>query len=264
MVEELDFTGREKQMDTIISLARTASLYKVPQDGIAKVICDIFPISYENARGIIMQANSWGLKNWGTPDWDAARWFHQSIHDEDKYQGSKGGDQEYVTELWRTSGHSEIFYGEETIRDTIIETYIRSLMYMGVASVFGYNYAPDSIRVPIVGYVDRLLKQRMNQIFLLLMKRIEDTQEETKIRNEWIGRSFDIDAPAALGMVIKSCKRKQDFLNSAMTLRESEKVTNFRALLTEPSQMLRSWQDQEPWIYRRFLLYFRVLPKRSI
>jgi hypothetical protein len=236
IAEELDVDSRKNEMDTILSRSRHANLYEeVPLDGIAKVLCDIFPVSYENAYEIIEKSRDWGDEHWNTPHWDAAQWLLNRIQDEDQYVGSKKLEQDLITRFWQRLGDEKMF-----IEDTISEIYLRALIYVGVASQFGFNYAPDSIRVPIVGYIDKSLKQRMNQISMLLVKEIEDKhRENAKTSNKRIGRWFDIQIPAIFNMAIKSCSRKQDFLHQAISLREeSENIRNLRTWLTEVNKTI--------------------------
>jgi len=238
IAEELDVDSRKDQMDTILSRSRHANLYREVQlDGVAKVLCDIFPISYENASQIIEKARDWGDEHWNTPHWDAAQWLLKSIHDEDGRVRLKEYDQDHVAGFWERLGQEKMF-----IEDTISETYLRSLVYVGVASEFGFNYAPDSVRVPIVGYIDKSLKQTMNQISLLLMRDIDGKyRERVKTMNTQIGRWFDIEIPPIFSMVIKSSKGKQDFLHQAIALREeSENIRNFRAWLMDVNNAILS------------------------
>lgn len=135
---------------------------------IAHIISDIFPVPYKTASEAISDAHNWSNEVWNTPDWyETSNWF--TFDEEDSHLMFKEYDakKEYYYKFWN---YPEF---EDMVKGTISETYLRAILYYLVASTKGLNYYPDSIRVPIIAYINKRIRKNINKLGQKLIKEAE-------------------------------------------------------------------------------------------
>jgi hypothetical protein len=202
----------------------------IGQEGLAKVIADIFKINKKTASKALVAAGSWSLEKWDTPNWqwflsndlEHNMWMKLHTPNEDKY-------------------YTQLKAGDVT-QDIISDTYLRTILYLRVASQIGLNFYPDSIRVPIVAYLNSQFKTEINKHSQLLVMDLEEkNRKKTEGINKKLGfNRYEIEIPSVLSLVINTCKSKDNFLNTALELRESDRVSKLRQHLAELDQALKS------------------------
>jgi hypothetical protein len=119
--------------------------------------------------------------------------------------------------------------------ESIMEAYIRALVYFKIAVILDLNYQPDSVRVPIVAYLNKIMLKNINRFGSQLIRKADSNlRKELELIDT---NHFTINVPSALSMIIKSCIEsnysKVKFLDKALELRNSKRLKNFRNWLTE-------------------------------
>lgn len=111
-----------------------------------------------------------------------------------------------------------------------------------MASLYGLNYSPDSIRIPIVDYIHNALIEKIN----------DDTQNLIAQVRKWHGNHIEssnylvgyeklvIETPSFLGLVLTKCETKDKFLTTAIELRDNPNISKFRKMLTEYDELVRT------------------------
>jgi len=136
------------------------------------------------------------------------------------------------------------FFSAEGFRSSvppILEQCVRPMLYLKTASYCNLSYSPDSIKVPVVNYIDNEMQNQINQFAKILISKVEQKVNES-IRDENKSIGFDrykIEIPSLLAITLKSCTSKDDFLDKALALRNSKDVTRFRRKLAEHDEAVR-------------------------
>jgi hypothetical protein len=178
---------------------------------IAEIISNIFSVDYNLVYNTVSKSTDLADRSWNTPDWDAAGWFKSSLHDEMGFSWQKSDvSSERLAELENEKG--------SLLKRTILEVYVRSIIYIRMASLYGLNYSPDSIRIPIVEYIHSALIEKIN----------DDTQNLIAQVRIWHGNHIEssnylvgyeklvIETPSFLGLVLTKCETKDKFLETAI------------------------------------------------
>jgi hypothetical protein len=110
---------------------------------------------------------------------------------------------------------------------------------LDVASRNQFNYCPDSIRVPLVEYIDNVQLgniQRFGQKLIGILGR-QDASYLERISFERI----KINVPSILGKILETMKSNQsrDFIKTALELREDKKFAKVREILQIQDRVLR-------------------------
>jgi hypothetical protein len=177
---------------------------------------------------------NWGNRNWNSTSYYMDRWFNSRIHQENRtldFLKERGAD---LSELSSTSG----LYGDihaSGFQDMITDTYLRTILYLEIASHYQLNYSPDSIRVPLVEYIDSVLLRKVKNFALAFIAKYGNNGDNSKESINNI--SFDINEIKLpiLGIIInkmaKSNNTRKDFLDTIFELREEKKIKNIREIL---------------------------------
>jgi hypothetical protein len=229
ILEEIEI---KEEIQDIISEVRGQDWFLkiIGQEGLAKVFADIFKINEKTAGKALLDASMWSLEKWESPNW---QWFLSNSEAYNMWMKLRTSNKDkYYTQL--KAGH--------VTQDIISETYLRTILYLRVASQIGLNFYPDSIRVPIVAYLNSQFKTEINKHGQLLVMDLEEkNRKKTEGINKKLGfNRYEIEIPSVLSLVIDSCKSKDNFLNTALELRESDKISKLRQHLAELDQALKS------------------------
>ena len=274
-VEELNVN--DGIMDKIVGLIRSGDeIHKIlDKDLVVSIFSDIFGVydrridyvdnwrkkHYKNKR-LILDAVSWS-PDWATTNWASTfehmdRWFHSDIHEENiyhemlkspRYYGSN--PDEILTEIDTTSHYTFQF------QNMITDTYLRTILYLKVASQYQLNYSPDSIRVPLVQYIDSVMLDEVKKFGQRLVERYENNDVNSREYINNIAYEINEIKLPILGVVInkmhKSNLTKKDFLNTILDLREEKKIKNIRQILSvldkaikaEDSKDIQEWEKMK-------------------
>ena len=115
------------------------------------------------------------------------------------------------------------------IREDSCEIYVRAILYFIIASARCLNYYPDSIRTPIVAYINSCANQNINKCVKIILNEIHHrVADKIESNRERIGVSKSvIFFPLPLTHVIKECKSRDDFVDIALRLRDSPDVIKY-------------------------------------
>ena len=204
---------------------------RINKQNIAKIFTSIFPAEYDRVLRILSNITSWSTDVWQSPNFGAYNWF---ISNEEYYHVKN-------EILWRMGWRDD-----DDIQEIISETYLRSILYLLVASECGFNYAPDSVRIPIINYIHDELNRDLQNFGQKVIAEIENRKGILlKSNNQDFNfiKKQNIQMPSLFGMVLGNCKSKDDFLNKAFEFREKSELVNLRRLLSEYDRSIRSDDD---------------------
>lgn len=194
----------------------------IDKEELAQIFCHIFGITKAKALQAIDNASDWSVENTESPMW--ANWFASNAEFE--------------------------IYKLNTGQDMISSIFWRTILYLYVGSARGYNYYPDSIRIPIVAYVLNALQSKLEKYKLILhpvgQELISGLEEEhSKVRENLVKRRsannwIEIDIPAVLTYVFSECDSKDDFIKNALKLRDSKNIKNIRQFIADIEGAVKS------------------------
>jgi len=200
----------------------------IDKEVLAKIFCHTFGITKETALKALNNTTDWAIENSASPKW--TNWFSQNLDD------------------------PEILFLNPP-QDIISEVFWRTIVYLCVGSLGGYNYYPDSVRAPIVAYILHQIQHEMRAVPVgqELINAFE--KQHGRIREKYLNRRsahnwIEIDIPAALTYILERCTSKSDFLTEAIKLRNDRNVKKFRSWIASLDKAIRSNNAGE---------YFRLL-----
>lgn len=199
---------------------------------------DDWRIENSKDRKLISDALSWSPnwsnKNWSSTSYYMDRWFKSRIHQENTpldFLKERGAD---LSELSSPSALYGNMYATD-FQDMITDTYLRTILYLEVASHYQLNYSPDSIRVPLVEYIDNVLLKKVKNFALAFVAKYGNNDDNSKESINNISFEMNEIKLPILGIIInkmaKSNNTRKDFLDTILELREEKKVRNIREIL---------------------------------
>lgn len=211
---------------------------------LANVICDLFPISHEKALEGLVYAENWANENWDTPDWETSEWFNGKSNQEDMIlQRTKPN---FYSKFWSDSR------GRNSFPQTVIaEAYLRSIIYLRISDLYGISYSPDSIRIPIVDFINKSIKENISNYNQLVINKLEEKNaKKIKSLNENITfNRFEVEIPSALSLILKEIsnenRSKNDIMTKTLELRYNNKIENFRSWLSALGETIKNGNRKE-------------------
>lgn len=240
LIEEIDEHGH-KEIIPDINYSYRGGLFpfEIDLDTISGIFSDIFPLDKEYIKEIISKRRDWANKNWSSPDWsrNMVSFLKSSVNSESDIYLKK----EDAGTINKFFEDPQAVSFTDFIPDLILQILLRIPMYMGISSTLGLNYLPDSVRAPLVSYIHRIIKHQTIQYTSVIIKELEDERrkkiEQFNMRTG-LANSFEIEIPAALGTIIRECKKPDEFLSKAIELRHSKNIENFRNHLNEVNEAI--------------------------
>jgi hypothetical protein len=214
------------------------------KEELAEILSEIFPISIKLSREIVSNAGDWMQGKYTTPSWGneyAKRDVLYTIKQDPYYHP-------LIMESPGQSSDDVLLLSPE---DIVTSTYARSILYFHIASSRSLNYYPDSIRMPIVAYLNSWVNQHINKCAQNVLKQIdENVAEKIKHNHDMLGFSrFDIQIPLPFAFVTENLKKhhkkREDFLDMAIHLRDDKDVKRYRDWLSDFSFALRTNNEKE-------------------
>lgn len=112
----------------------------------------------------------------------------------------------------------------------MIDACTRSELYLQIASAYGITYSPDSLKVPIVNFINESFKRNINRYAQRVIAKMEKRRSDSrgKLYTKIGYQQSKIAMPSLLAVVLKNCKSIDDFMKEVIKMRRSRKVQTFR------------------------------------
>jgi hypothetical protein len=240
IIDETSFIDKLVIEDIIYELKGAHEIGDIRvKENLAKIISYIFRINTSAASRIISNISRWGDSRYHS----STGQYHLSDFDLN-YNITLGDDN--ISDIKRDSTQSHYLFkrspDSNSVIDMISVTYLRALLYFRMAGYLKINYQPDSIRAPIIAYLNKIALKKIDKYSSQLI-RTADSNLRKKIKS--IDTSeFTIKFPLALSMTIKSCIEsnysRDKFLDKALELRDSKEIKKLREWLAELETALNS------------------------
>jgi hypothetical protein len=199
----------------------------------ADILCDIFPIDKMLAVKVVSRANEWASSTYRTPSWSSNKGFTMSaVTQEDLSKSIVPGSLKWnVLKNRQTS-----------IEETVTETFVRGILYFMIASTRKLNYYPDSMRIPITVYLNRLLQENVYRFAKKLLLEIDDrlAKQMGSIYDKVGFTRKEIMVPSSFSGIISDCRDRSEIIDRALELRESEDLEKCRRWLAEYEEASRN------------------------
>src|SRR4030095_2074653 len=191
-------------------------------------------------KKLILDALSWS-PDWASRNWSSTytymdKWFHKHIHDESFYTKLLKSYPISPHTILSEVANSSIY--NSNFQNLITDTYLRTILYLEVASQYGLNYSPDSIRVPLVEYIDSELLYQVKEFAKFAQTLVQGSRDNKANSTNYIENiafEFDEVKLPILGIIINKMTRskltKKDFLDTVLELRNEKKVKTIRHML---------------------------------
>lgn len=232
----LELAEVEEDMAIIISQFNSStwssdSLVTQNKAEITRILCDIFPVNYEIANNAIMNSNEWANHAYTTPNWSRTKEFTKAdVAGDSHLDGglAYNGDLNFMFNIYHKA-HPKV------TQEILTSTFVRALFYLMIASSRNYNYCPDSIRIPIIAFLNSIYSQDVFKATKKILMKLDDkVAEKINLLNDVLGHSkFEIKVPSAFSLVLKASKNKEDILQKAVELRNSADLKKFRSRLAK-------------------------------
>ena len=198
----------------------------------AKILHDTFKVNLRICRKAISEAGTWANQTYQTPDWDSdegKRMIMDTIYHDDVGLRVDENSSYFLSGYQDKSvQHSEYI---------ITELYVRALFYFLVASSRSLNYYPDSMRIPLITYLNSCLNQSIYKFDMKLFSSI-DARVAKKISHvrQTMGMRMGglvINLPSSFALIIEGSRSKDDILEKAIELRHSKDIVKLRNWLSK-------------------------------
>ncbi len=236
----------EEDMADIISSIKytwdSNSALILNKEKIAKILCDIFPVQFQDAYNAVSNSNQWASEVYRTPNWSVTKGFVTADVAGDHYLG---GGMSYVGDLHFRFEEAHKTHPRQ-IQEILKQTFVRGIFYMLTASSREYNYYPDAVRIPIIAFINTIFNKEVSKTIKKELMKIDDKigkRIDSLNKANGYGK-FEITVPSAFSMVLKDSDKKEQILEKALELRKSSALKKFRTTLAKLEESARRFDPK--------------------